>query len=185
MTNVATNVFVTKGGTVSVGDASEGFVVPVDITDPATGTDLGYMTTDGAPSITPSSSTEAINVWQDNDQVDIAITEAAVTITFTCAESKKETLEYAFGVDFTAGYGDYSPADGRDRRPLDITLVSRRGQLKRYVAPESEVTELGEITSEYGTVLGYSVTAVTYPSALINGKYVRIFDSAVTPPEIP
>lgn len=172
----ASNVSVAGDGIVAVGALTA--TAPTGLGAlPAGFTDLGYISEDGVTESTDQS-VEKIKAWQRNAVVRSVVTEGESTFSFTLIETKKETVELAFGVTI-AGDGSYVKDAGAERphRSFIIDVVDGGRQERSYI-PYGQVTELGEVTRVNGEPVGYEVTITAFNSDAIGGS-VKVWDSAL------
>lgn len=184
------NVFIPVAGSVTVdsGGATP-LVAPTSISSAIVGgTNLGYMTEDGAPTITPERDGEEIRLWQYATVADTDYSSSAIVVVFTCAESKKEVLEYVWNAKFDQADGsavvDVSASAPAAKTVVDV--VSKKGQGRRFYLSKARLTEIAEITNERGTISGYQCTVRGDfdPELGENGKggHFKYWDSSVTTP---
>lgn len=154
--------------------APMGTPVPTDIETPLDGAfvNLGYITEDGI----------VFGVEDDNedfpdmngDTIETASSSHIETIVMTLAETKKETLQEAYG------HGNVTDADGlivarhnsnpKDNRIYVFELLLRDGRRQRSVAANGKVTEVGETTYQSSELVAREVTVSAFPDE--NGDYI-------------
>lgn len=172
----ASKVSVAGDGIVAVGPLTA--TAPTGLGALPTGfTDLGYISEDGVTESTDQS-VEKIKAWQRNAVVRSVVTEGESTFSFTLIETKKETVELAFGVTVD-GSGSYVKDAGKERphRSFIIDVVDGGRQERSYI-PDGQVTELGEVARVNGEPVGYEVTITAFNSAALGGS-VKVWDSAL------
>ncbi len=172
------NAAVAVSGEVYVGDGSS--TAPTLTTSVMTSFKaMGYLSEDGIV-ITPEVSTENLRGWQNAALLRTLITESSVTAAFTMVEHKKDVIEFYWGTTVTQtstqGTYDIDPSVTGGRKKFVFDIIDNN-QAERFYFPEGEVTERGEITNTSGELIGYGVTVTFYPSAALNGKTGRVFDT--------
>lgn len=176
MANDASNVSVAGDGIIAVGELTA--AAPAGLGALPVGfTDLGYISEDGVTESTEQS-VEKIKAWQRNAVVRSTVTEGETTFSFTMIETKRETIELAFGTEVDSD-GSYVKNPGKERpRKSFIIDVIDGDRVERQYIPDGQVTELGEITRANGEAVGYEVTISAYDNADIGGA-VKVWDTAL------
>lgn len=172
----ATNVSVAGDGIVAVGPLTA--TAPTGLGVLPTGfVDLGYISEDGVTESTEQS-VEKIKAWQRNAVVRSTVTEGETTFSFTMIETKRETIELAFGatVDEDGSYVK-NPGKERPRKSFIIDVIDGDRVERQYI-PDGQVTELGEITRANGEAVGYEVTISAFDNADIGGA-VKVWDTSL------
>lgn len=175
----ASKVRVAVTGEVSVGATTA--TAPTGTSGALTGfTGLGYVSEDGVTE-SRERSTEDIKAWQNGAVVRTLVTEGSLTYQLALIETKKETVELAYGttVTQTATDGNYVivPTNTGGRKSFVIDIVDG-AQIKRIYIPEGEVTEVGETVYANGEAIGYEVTIAAYPNTTIGGN-AKVWDTAL------
>lgn len=175
------NVFIPIAGSITVQTEEAPLTAPTGISSAvAGGVNLGYMTEDGAPTVTPEREGEDILLWQYATVADTDYSDSAVTIVFTCAESKRDVLEYVWNTKFDQADGsaivDVSKTSAAV--PMVIDVISKKGQGRRWYAPKSRLQTVAEITNERGTISGYQCTVRAELDPEMGGHF-KMWDSAV------
>lgn len=176
MANDASNVSVAGDGLVAYGaltaTAPTGLgALPVGFED------VGYISEDGIVESTEQS-VEKIKAWQRNAHVRSTVTEGESTRTFTMIETKKETVELAFGITVDVD-GSYVKNPGVERPHQSFILdVIDGDRIEREYIPDGQVTELSEITKRNGEPVGYEVTVTAYDNAALGGSS-KVWDTAL------
>ena len=176
MANDASNVSVAGDGIVATAPLETAGPTGLGVL-PTGFNDLGYISEDGVTESTEQS-VEKIKAWQRNAVVRSTVTEGETTFSFTLIETKKETVELAFGVTVEAD-GSYVKNPGADRPHQSFIIdVIDGDRTERSYIPDGQVTELGEITRVNGEAVGYEVTVTAFDNAAIGGA-VKVWDSAL------
>ena len=187
MTNTSANVLagvpLATGG---VSMAALGTVLPTNAKSPlgVAFTSAGYVGEDG---LTESAdrSTEKIKAW-GGDTVKVVQTDFSTTYTFTFLETlNTEVLKAVYGdqnVTVTAA----TATDGTlrtvkvngDILPHKVFVFDMKdGDARiRIVVPDGQVTEVGEITYNDGSVIGYEVTVEAFRDSALNANAVKYLD---------
>lgn len=171
MATIADNVLVGQIGTAQV--APVGTTAPTLATT-AWGTgwlDLGYINEDGIKEA-HDDDTVQIPAWQRGDIVRNIIKGSAATYMLTLLETTKAALElYHKGSLVTginaAGHGTASMSVASptvDKRAFGFDVVDG-AKLVRFVIPNGEVIERGEITYKNDEALSYELTVRAYPAS--------------------
>lgn len=164
MTLNASKVRVAVTGAVSAGPT--GTTAPTDTATAlnAAFVDLGYISEDGVTMTYPGSGDSiAIKAWQNGATVRTLRTpsEDVPTIQFTMIETKKETVELAFGVTVTQtvseGSFEYDQTDTRTAKALVLDVIDG-SELIRIHIPAGTVTEIGDQVFSNGAPIGFPVT---------------------------
>ncbi|MFF8629684.1 phage tail tube protein [Streptomyces werraensis] len=128
---------------------------------------LGYVT-DAGVQITPSVTTEPVNVWQSAVPVLYNVTAAAFSVAATFSESNINTTELFFGAAWVPVKDAQDQATGDYRLDLastpelqEISLVvdwSQGDDLNRVVIPRAMIQERGAITLTRTAAQEYQLT---------------------------
>ena len=169
-------------GAVSVGPTST--TAPTGTASALTGfTDLGYVSEDGVTE-TRDRSTDTIKAWQNGATVRTVVTEGSLTYTFTMIETKKETVELAYGSTVTQSVSEGNfvivPTNTGGRKSFVIDVVDG-AELERVYIPEGEVTEVGDKVYANGEPIGYEVTVTAYENSTISGN-AKVWATALKTP---
>ena len=170
----ASNVSVAGDGILAYGEATA--TAPTGLGALPVGfTDVGYISEDGVVESTEQS-VEKIKAWQRNAFVRQSVTEGEITFSCTLIETKKETIELAFGV--TVGVdGSYVKTPGKSHPIRSFILDVIDGErLERSYIPSGQVTELGEINRVNGEPVGYEITITALDNSTIGGS-VQVWDT--------
>lgn len=175
----ASKVRVAVTGEVSVGATTA--TAPTGTSGALTGfTGLGYVSEDGVTE-SRERSTEDIKAWQNGAVVRTLVTEGKLTYQLALIETKKETVELAYGTTVTqsATDGNYVivPTNTGGRKSFVIDIIDG-AQIKRIYIPEGEITEVGETVYANGEAIGYEVTIAAYPNTAIGGN-AKVWDTAL------
>lgn len=162
--NIVAGKPVSAGGGVAYGPL--GTTLPTDATSPLDPAfkPAGYISEDGLTE-TSERSTENVRAW-GGDLVKVLQTEFATTYTFTCIESiNGDVLSLVHGPDnvsaTTDGFRVMVKSDQLEHQTFVFTV--RDGDARvRIVVPDGQVTEVGEITYNDGSVIGYPVTVSSF-----------------------
>jgi hypothetical protein len=163
------NVLVALTGAVYA--APMGTTLPDDTGDSwnAAFKDLGYISEDGITEAHEDDVAE-IPAWQNGQIVRRMIKGTSCTYTFTVIETTKTALEiYYKGATVTgthaSGVGPASIEIGTpqaDRRAWGFDVLDG-DKIVRWVVPEGEVTERGEVVYKNDEPFGYELTITAYP----------------------
>lgn len=141
---------------------------------------LGYVGEDGVTEARDRS-TDDLKAWQNSATVRTLITDASLKYTFVLIETKKETVELAYGTTVTqaAAEGNYVivPTNTGGQKSFIVDVVDG-ANLKRIYIPQGEVTEVGETVYASGEAIGYEVTVTTYPNSVIGGN-AKVWETAL------
>lgn len=175
----ASKVRVAVTGEVSVGATTA--TAPTGTSGALTGfTGLGYVSEDGVTE-SRERSTEDIKAWQNGAVVRTLVTEGKLTYQLALIETKKETVELAYGTTVTqsATDGNYVivPTNTGGQKSFVIDIIDG-AQIKRIYIPEGEITEVGETVYANGEAIGYEVTIAAYPNTAIGGN-AKVWDTAL------
>ena len=180
MATDSTKVRVAVTGAVSVGPT--GTTAPTDAsTALAAGfLDLGLIG-DGGVTEGRSRSTNDIKAWQNGATVRTVVTDGTLTYHFTMLETRKETVETAYGttVTQTVSNGAFvivpTSTGGRKSFVLDVIDGS---EIRRVYIPQGEVTDVGDVVYSNGDPIGYEVTVTAYTDSTISGN-AKVWASAL------
>lgn len=176
----SSNIRVGVTGAVSLNTGSG--VAPVDA-DSALGTgwvDLGYANEDGV-SETRDRTTNRIKAWQNAAVVRTVVTEAAMRITVTLIESKKDVLEafYAATAD-SAGGLVIDPFTTGGRKKWCVDVVDGTDYIRSYI-PQGELVEPpADVVAASGDPIGYQMVIDAYPDAALGGSVKKFYSSLAT-----
>jgi hypothetical protein len=159
MANTATNVLV--GVTGSIYYAPAGTAVPTTVGGALNGAfvDVGYISEDGVSTSVTNDSAE-IKAWQNGDIVRRIQTSHDFTLAFAMLETNAASLELYWG-NYTAGAVEVT-GDQPYRGAFVVNVVDDTSDV-RYVIPDGQITERGELTYVNGEAALYQVTLTTYP----------------------
>lgn len=160
--------------------APPGTTVPTSVTGSlnAAFKDVGYAT-DAGVTFGVSVDSNDIKAWQGGVTVRRVQTGVTYTLAFTMLETNENTLELFFN-NFTHGAG---AADGtvdlnsdQPYRGAFVVDVVDDDQLLRYVVPDGQVSDRGDVSIVNGDAISYSVTVTAYPDA--NGSAGKVYTEA-------
>lgn len=164
--NVSVGKPLAAGGIYS---APAGTTVPTDAIAPLSNqfVEEGYASDDG---LVNSISVDggAINAW-GGDRVMTTRTSREETFKWTYIETNDVVLEQVYGPEnVTVEDGDITVLHRNTELPsrvrvFEIALTGDR--VKRIVIPDSQITEIGDVTYVDGDPIGYEVTCQAYPDA--------------------
>lgn len=150
-------------------------------------TATGYISEDGLTE-TVGRTTENVKAW-GGDIVKVLQTEYLVTYQFTFLESiKKEVLEAVYGADnvtttaATVSSGTlHTVVLNSDQMPHETYVFEvRDGDARiRIVVPDGQITEVGDVTYNDGSVIGYPVTVTAFKDSTLGGQAVKYIDDGV------
>lgn len=187
MVNTSGNVL--AGVPLATGGISMGPLGSVLPTDATTALDAGLIAAGyvGEDGLTESAdrSTEKIKAW-GGDVVKVVQTDFSTTYTFTFLESlNTEVLKAVYGDDnVTVTAATTTKGTLRTVKVNAETLPHKAfvfdmkdGDARiRIVVPDGQVTEVGEITYNDGSVIGYEVTIEAFRDASLNANAVKYLD---------
>lgn len=181
--NVLAGVPLATGG---ISMAPLGTALPTDAktTLPVAFKSAGYVGEDG---LTESAdrSTEKIKAW-GGDVVKVVQTDFSTTYTFTFLESlNTDVLQAVYG-DSNVTVTPATVTDGTlrtvkvnaDILPHKVFVFDMKdGNARiRICVPDGQVTEVGEITYNDGSVIGYEVTVEAFRDSTLNANAVKYLD---------
>jgi hypothetical protein len=147
----------------------------------------GYISEDGLTE-TVGRTTENVKAW-GGDIVKVLQTEYSVTYQFTFLESiKTEVLEAVYGADnvtkvaATVSTGTlHTVVLNSDQMPHEVFVFEvRDGDARlRIVVPDGQITEVGDVTYNDGSVIGYPVTVTAFKDSTLGGQAVKYIDDGV------
>lgn len=152
-----------------------GSVLPTDVTTaPAVGiVAVGYISDDGV-SETMNRDTDKIKAW-GGDVVKIVQTEHSVTYEYTMIEYLSELVNRevygeanVVATPATASTGNQLAVKvTADQLPHAVRILEiKDGDARvRIVLPDSQITEVGDITYQDGALIAYPVTVEAFPDA--------------------
>jgi hypothetical protein len=134
----------------------------------------GYISDDGITEGRDEDS-EQFTPWQSTSPIRTEITRSVVTFAATLWESSAQTISLYYKTPVTdmvqTGVGDAAVVSfverakaKPDRRALGVDVVDDIYH-RRMFAPNTEVTERGEIVYKSDTLIGYEVTITAYPGS--------------------
>lgn len=179
-----TKVFIPVTG--SIGFAPAGTAVPAssalaarDYALPAAVRKLGLVKKEGGPEWKGEPSGDAIDFWQEGE--DMPSGEVEAELTFTLAQTDPTVREFTSGKAPDAnGVIDVDLASNSNKYWMYVEEIAKNLTIRRRVAPNCSVKSVTEEKSERGTPLGYTVTLKVSRSALIGMTHYR---EAVIEPE--
>lgn len=172
-----TRVFIPVTGDIGFGDtstaipssaalAAPGYAVPVGVRK------LGLVKKDGGPEWKGEPSGDAIDFWQEGE--DMPSGEVDAELTFTLAQTDPIVREFTSGkVPDANGVIDVDLGGNTNRYWLYVEEVAKNLDIRRRVLPNCTVKSVKEDKSERGTPLGYQVTIKISRSALIGMAHYR------------
>ena len=181
--NVVAGKPVTAGGGVNF--ANVGAILPTDASGALAGfTRGGFISEDGLTEATERS-TEKVKAW-GGDTVKVLQTEFAATFTLTFLESINGDVLKVIAGDENVTITPATAAAGKkiavkvksDQLPRKSWVFDvRDGDARvRICVPLGQVTEVGEVTYNDGSVIGYQVTIETFYDSILGGYYVKYLD---------
>lgn len=181
MAQNAANVRVAVDGMLAVAPLATAAPTSAVSTLPATWVDLGYFSEDGVTEST-SQSSDKIKAWQRAATVRTTITEGESTYKGQLIETKKDTIELAFGTTVDSVTGSYvkSPTKDRPRKSFVLDVIDGAVISRTYI-PDGQVTEIGDVVYRNGEPIGYEVTITAYENTGIGGS-AKVWDTSLIVP---
>jgi hypothetical protein len=180
MATDSTKVRVAVTGAVSV--APTGSTAPTDASTALAVAflDLGLIG-EGGVTEARSRSTNDIKAWQNGATVRTVVTDGTLTYHFVMLETKKETVETAYGTTVTQTVSNGSfvivPTSTGGRKSFVLDVVDG-AEIRRVYIPQGEVTDAGDIVYSNGDPIGYEVTVTAYVDSTISGN-AKVWASAL------
>jgi len=157
----------------------QGTVVPTTTSASlATGgwVDVGYATDDGL-TVTVDNSSADIRAWQNGDLLRRVQESVTFSVQFVMAETNEHSLKLYFN-NYTHGAG---VTDGsvtmnglQPYRGAFVIDVIDGTNLMRFVFPDGQVTDRGDISIVSGDAITYDVTIAGYPDSAGNPGYIYL-----------
>lgn len=177
MANVAGNVLVAVTGGVRY--APLGTALP---TSPAAALnvallDVGYIAESGVDK-KESTSDNKIKAWQNADVVRTMQTEHGLQFALSMIETNANSLGAYWGGNYTAGVAQIK--GGSLPHKVWVLDVIDGTNLIRYVVPDGQIVERGDISHVNGDAIMYPIVIECYPDAAGVKAYVYYTTSAVS-----
>ena len=159
MVNTADNVLVARTGGVYYAPTNTTLPTASDAALAGPFESVGFISEDGITQSEPTDIQEVV-AWQDGAVVRKIQTSHDLTYTFTMLETSAETLELFYG-DYTAGVVEVTGAQlGKHAFVIDVADGDND---IRFVIPDGQITERGDVTYASSDAIGYEVTITCYP----------------------
>jgi len=169
---------------------------PEGLQDAPTGTgsdltgwaDLGFNSEDGVNLTMPGAGQSTpLKVWQQGATVRVlrAAPDDTPGLEFTMVETKKETIELAFGVkvDQVAEEGHFVINTNTLRKPTRIVVDSIDGaEMMRVFAPQAVVTAVDSISLKGTEATAFKVTLACEFNQELNG-HLEVWSTSLKSPE--
>lgn len=165
------------GGAVHYAPAGTTLPTSVFSTLPDSYVDVGYISEDGIVN-SVSRDTEEIKAW-GGDTVAQPQTGKTDTFQMTFIEAKNaNVLKAVHGSDNVTGSLETEIVVRENAKELDygvwiIDMILSNNTLKRMVLPYARITEIGDVTYQDNSVIGYESTMTAFPHAEWDGDTHR------------
>lgn len=132
---------------------------------------LGLVKVDGGPQWAWAASGDPIEFWQSGYKIPSGL--ADVTIDVSLAQTDDNVRAFVYGkVPDANGFVIVDGGGSAEEYVIFTEEIFKNGDIRRRVAPASQVTTVAEDQSTRGEVLGYAVTIGVNPSdELANGHF--------------
>lgn len=169
-------------GAISIAPLGTEIVYSATTPLPATYKSLGYLSNDG---ITQNDEVETDDyAAYGGDVVMKDVTKSSKQMSFTCIETKLDTLKFYYGADNVSGTEDNIEILEKVLAETQFVLVRRvllgNRRLEYSVAPVAQIVELGERTYKDGEPIGYPVTVECFSYTDETEGTFNIFKNIVT-----
>lgn len=138
--------------------------------------DVGFVT-DAGITLAYNTSTADIRAWQGNALVRRTLTQFDCTAKFSMLETNERSLLLYYG-NYTHGAAAASGVAGANGsspfRGVFVIDVVDGTSLVRYVFPDAQVTDWGDISITNADAISYEITITGYADSAGNGHYTYV-----------
>lgn len=144
--------------------------------------DVGYASDDGL-TLTTDTETSDIRGWQNGDLLRRVQTSVTFALNFRMVETNEASLKlffnnYTHGAGATDGVVTMNGAQAY--RGAFVVDVIDGTSLLRFVFPDGQVTDRGDVSIVSGDAIGWEVTVAGYPDASGNAGYLYVASDAAS-----